>query len=107
MLSLIKFRTFGLLALLAIIGILWLNLASTKKDLALCKEKNNVCLLKMQDLKNVIDAQNKAILQIKKEIKTRAIKRRVQTKYKKIFVKDNSCKGELNAYKELFNAFNK
>ncbi|MCR6593621.1 hypothetical protein [Campylobacter insulaenigrae] len=46
--------------------------------------------------------QNKAIEEIKIELKPKEVLKEV-LRVDKVFIKDESCQSELNAYKELFN----
>ncbi|WP_139452479.1 hypothetical protein [Campylobacter armoricus] len=52
--------------------------------------------------KNKLKEQNKAIEKLKIELKPKEVLKEV-LKVDKVFIKDESCQSELNAYKELFN----
>ncbi|HEC1792056.1 TPA: hypothetical protein R1734_000352 [Campylobacter lari] len=52
--------------------------------------------------KDKLKEQNKAIEKLKIELKPKEVLKEV-LKVDKVFIKDESCQSELNAYKELFN----
>lgn len=52
--------------------------------------------------KDKLKEQNKAIEKLKLDLKPKEVLKEV-LKVDKVFIKDESCQSELNAYKELFN----
>lgn len=74
------------------------KLEDSLKDSYIASLEKSICEDKLKK-------QNKLLEKIKKEVKIKPIKQKVKTKYKYIKVKDKTCEGELNAYKELFSAF--
>lgn len=75
------------------------NVDILKKEAYIANLEKTICDEKLQK-------QNRAIEKYKQKIKLKPIKQKVKTKYKYIEIKDDTCKEQLDAYKELFYSFN-